>query len=371
MMPLFKMSGLFLFVLMSLLACEPEGVDETGDPKNLTIEIEVLEDGSGKVTVQAAALNTVTYQFYIGVSEVPEEENVSGSFEFTFTRSGTYTIEIRAYGESGRYIKELREVAVQVGKEVSVNDGFMSPLEYAGYNLIWQDEFEGSSVSSTNWKFELGNGCPNCGWGNNELQYYRRENTSVSEGVLTIEARKENYQGSLYTSSRLVTKGLHSFQYGRMDIRALLPQGQGLWPAIWMLGDSFDSTGWPECGEIDIMEMVGGQGKENTVHGTIHWGDSGNHASTGNSYQLNSGTFGDEYHVFSIIWDQSVLIWLVNDQEYYRVSLSPSGMSEFHEKFFFILNVAVGGDWPGSPDATTVFPQKMKVDYVRVFQKQN
>ena len=353
------------------MACKPDNPINNEDPRDLAVEVTVAEDGSGLVTVQASAINTVSYEFYLGDATTAAEKNQSGFFQYTFNRTGTYSIAVRAYGLSGRYIREDRQVSVDVGKQIDTDQGYLSPLSWPGYDLVWQDEFDGNTVNAENWIFEIGTGCPNCGWGNNELQYYRRENTKVAEGVLTIEARKENYQGSLYTSSRLITRGLQSFQYGRMDIRALLPAGQGLWPAIWMLGNNLTQVGWPESGEIDIMEMVGGQGRENTVHGTIHWGDQGNHASTGGGYSLSTGTFGDEYHVFSIIWDQSSLIWLVNDREYYRVSISPAEMTEFHQKFFFILNVAVGGNWPGSPDQTTVFPQRMKVDYVRVFQKQN
>ena len=150
-----------------------------------------------------------------------------------------------------------------------------------------------------------------------------------------------------------------------------MPKGQGIWPALWMLGNNINSAGWPECGEIDIMEMIGGIGKDNITHGTIHWGVDGNHASSGGKYSLQSGIMADEYHVFSIIWDESSIVWLMNDQKFYTVSIAPASMSEFHQQFFFIMNLAVGGNWPGSPDSSTVFPQKMKVDYVRVFQKQN
>ena len=245
--------------------------------------------------------------------------------------------------------------------------GYESPISYPGYTLAWQDEFDGATVNKNDWTFEIGRG--NNGWGNQELQYYREENTSIADGNLVIEAKQESFSGSDYTSSRLITLNKQSFQYGRIDIRAVLPKGQGLWPALWMLGANFPSVGWPACGEIDIMEMVGGNGKENTVHGTVHWDNNGSYANYGGSTTKSSGTFSDAYHVFSILWDETAIRWLVDDIEYHVIDITPASLSEFRQDFFFILNVAVGGTWPGSPDATTTFPQMMVVDYVRVFDK--
>jgi len=340
------------------------------DPRDLTILIIVGEDGSGLVSIKASAINATLYSLYIDSGEDPVEENISGNFEYTFVRSGIYQIAVRAYGLSGKYMLESKQVIVDLEKDVSVDDGYISNVSHEGYDLVWNDEFEGNTVKQNNWVFEIGTGCPNCGWGNNELEYYRKENASVEDGVLTIEAKEERFQGNDYTSARMITKNLKSFKYGRVDIRALLPWGQGIWPALWMLGDNINSVGWPECGEIDIMEMIGGGGRDKTSHGTIHWGIDGNHASTGNSYSLQTGTFADEYHVFSIIWTESSISWFLNDQEFYTVDITSANMSEFHQEFFFIMNVAVGGNWPGNPDSSTVFPQKMKVDYIRVFQKQ-
>lgn len=345
-----------------------------GDPKNLIIEILSINKETGEVSIQANAENAVQYHFYLGESENPEEINVTGLFEYTFEEEGEYTIVIRAYGESGRYLKESKQISLTSEEEpdpVPLSKGYFTPLEYEGYTLIWQDEFNGNSLDTEVWDFEIGDGCPNlCGWGNNELEYYRTQNTTVADSVLSITAKEESFGGRNYTSSRIITQGNKSFQYGRIDIRALLPEGQGLWPALWMLGENISSVGWPRCGEIDIMEMIGGDGRENQVHGTVHWDDGGNHANYGQSYTLPSETFTDAYHVFTIIWDESFIKWYVNDQLYNEISITDSGMSEFHQPFFFIFNVAVGGTWPGNPDATTKFPQTMKVDYVRVFQEE-
>lgn len=242
-------------------------------------------------------------------------------------------------------------------------NGYITPDSYTGYDLVWRDEFDGTSINGSNWVHEEGAS----GWGNNELQNYtaRPENSYVSNGRLVIVAKKENFGGAAYTSARMKTQGLKEFQYGRIDIRAKLPSGQGIWPALWMLGDDIATVGWPKCGEIDIMEIIGSE--PSTVHGTIHWDENG-HSSYGNPKTLDEGIFADEFHVFSIIWDSQQIRWLLDDQQFNVVDITQAGLSEFHHEFFFIFNIAVGGNWPGNPDATTVFPQQMEVDYVRVFQ---
>jgi len=249
--------------------------------------------------------------------------------------------------------------------------GATSPTSYPGMSLVWEEEFEGSELNEQDWIFETGTG--DNGWGNNELQFYRRENTRLVDGNLVITAKREDFGGSPYTSSRIITKGRQSFQYGRIDIRAALPEGQGMWPALWLLGENFNSVGWPACGEIDIMEKVGGTGRENTIHGTAHWQDPSannvlNHAEFGNSTNLSSNTT-DEYHVYSIEWTANSIMWYVDGNQYHSIDTSPADLSEFREEFFFIINVAVGGNWPGSPSPLTVFPQHLIVDYIRVFQE--
>lgn len=240
-------------------------------------------------------------------------------------------------------------------------DGYITPEEYTGWTKIWADEFEGTQINSSNWTHELGDH----GWGNNELQNYTNssENSYVSDGKLFIEAKKV---GSGYTSARMITANKFDFVHGRVDIRAQLPKGQGVWPALWMLGANFFDIGWPQCGEIDIMEIVGHE--PDNLHGTIHWDQNG-HASFGGSTKLSDGDFSDEFHVFTIIWDNQDIEWYLDDLQYHNADVSPAALSEFHKNFFFIFNVAVGGNWPGSPDGSTVFPQQMIVDYIRVFQQ--
>jgi hypothetical protein len=253
----------------------------------------------------------------------------------------------------------------EIGSEPSF-EGYESPLEYDGYELVWQDEFEADHLSD-DYTFEIGTGSN--GWGNNESQYYREENTRLDQGYLVIQAKKENFQGREYTSSRIITEGKKEFKYGRFDIRARMPFGQGIWPAIWMLGANFRQVGWPFCGEIDIMEMIGGQGREATVHGTVHWQSNEGYANFGHSRTLQDRTLADQFHVFSIIWDENRIEWLIDNQSYGAIDIRPSHLDEFREKFFFIFNVAVGGNWPQYPDETTTFPQEMWIDYVRVFQQ--
>ena len=245
--------------------------------------------------------------------------------------------------------------------------GFASPTSYPGMTLIWQDEFDGKSLDLSSWTHETGKG--DNGWGNNELQHYRSQNTSVEREHLIITAKEESFSGSEYTSLRIITENKKQFRYGRIDIRAVMPKGQGLWPALWMLGSNFRTVGWPACGEIDIMEMIGGQGREKTVHGTVHWQQDGNRAQFGGEYSLAAGTLSDQFHVYSIEWDAGSIRWFIDNKQYHVIDTTPEQLDEFRRSFFLIFNVAVGGDWPGSPNDSTSFPQHMIVDYVRVFQK--
>lgn len=250
----------------------------------------------------------------------------------------------------------------------SDNDGYISPESYAGYQLVWQDEFAGTAIDGNSWTFEEGGH----GWGNAELQYYtkRAENAYLANGKLVIEARRENYSGSTYTSARLTTQGKREFMFGRIDIRAKLPKGQGIWPALWMLGDDFKTVGWPACGEIDIMEVLGHE--PNKTYGTIHWGNQGASSSqkTTGSLTLKQDDFSQKYYVFSLVWRQNRLEWYVDDVLFFTTTnQNVAGSYPFNKPFFFIFNVAVGGNWPGAPNASTTFPQQMQVDYVRVFQQ--
>lgn len=249
------------------------------------------------------------------------------------------------------------------------NKGYTTPLTYPGYTLVWNDEFSLNSLDLSVWNQETGTGSG--GWGNNELETYTNslKNSFVSNGNLIIEARRENIGASNYSSARMTTQNKKVFKFGRIDMRAKLPVGKGIWPALWMLGTNISSAGWPACGEIDIMELIGTT--PSTVYGTLHWGSIGGaHVSKGANYKLLSGDYSKEFHVFSIIWGENYIQWLVDDQKYLDISISDLGVAPypFNANQFFIFNVAVGGNWPGPPDNNTEFPQRMFVDYVRVFQ---
>lgn len=229
------------------------------------------------------------------------------------------------------------------------------------WNLVWSDEFDSASISKSNWMYDTGGG----GWGNGELEYYtdRPENSSISNGNLLIVARKESYSGSSYTSARLKTQGLKSFTYGKIEARIKLPVGQGLWPAFWLLGSDISQVNWPQCGEIDIMEHINA---EANIYGTMHWDNNGYVSYGGKTTTDNVG----RYHIYSIEWSADAIKWFLDGNQYWEGNISNNinGTDEFHLPFFIILNVAVGGRWPGSPDSTTYFPNTMFVDYVRVYQ---
>ncbi len=229
-------------------------------------------------------------------------------------------------------------------------------------SLIWADEFDGAGLDSTRWNIEVND----YGGGNNELQYYtdRQENVKVQDGKLVITALKENYLTREYTSARINSKYKGDWKYGRIEAMIRLPEGQGMWPAFWMLPTEQVYGGWPNSGEIDIMELVGHE--PSTVHGTLHYGPP--RQFTGGSYTLPSGKFSDDFHVFSIQWNPDSINWFVDGILYSTKNAdSVTQWLPFREKFHVILNLAVGGNWPGSPDGTTVFPQTMEVEYVRVY----
>lgn len=239
---------------------------------------------------------------------------------------------------------------------------------------VWADEFDGDAVDPARWSFQIGDGCPNCGWGNGELQYYREENATVSGGVLVITAREENFGGYAYTSARMRTINKGDWLYGRVEVSAKMPTGQGLWPAIWMMPTESVYGGWAASGEIDIMELRGNE--PSVVYGTLHYGGSfPNNTGSGDSYRLPAGDFSQAFHEFALEWDPWEIRWYVDDSLYQTqrswFTANASYPAPFDELFHLILNVAVGGNFGGDPDASTVFPQTMEIDYARVFRAVN
>jgi beta-glucanase (GH16 family) len=235
------------------------------------------------------------------------------------------------------------------------------------YVLVWQDEFNETSLNTNAWNYDLGNGCPNlCGWGNNELEYYTEENVSFNDGKLVITAKEESISGYNFSSAKIHTRNKQTFTYGKFEARIKLPTGQGIWPAFWLLFNDPTYGGWPTSGEIDIAELVGHE--PDVVHGTIHYGG----ATKGGQFDLPIEDFSDGFHTFSVEWDSTKILWFVDSIQY--AGITKYGIDQgfnwpFDHPFYIIFNLAVGGNWPGSPNNTTSFPQTMEIDWVRVYQK--
>jgi beta-glucanase (GH16 family) len=251
-----------------------------------------------------------------------------------------------------------------------------TPPSRANRTLVWSDEFNASNdspIDSSKWLLETGGN----GWGNQELEYYtaRPQNAFQQDGNLVIKVLEEKYTGPdgvtrNYTSARLKTQGKFSQKYGRFEARIKIPYGQGIWPAFWMLGEDIEKKGWPKCGEIDIMENIGKE--PSTVHGTIHGPGYSGGKGIGGPFELPAGQrFADDFHVFAVEWEPKAIRFYVDDHLY--TTRTPADLPQgakwvYKHPFFILLNVAVGGGWPGNPDSSTLFPQTMLVDYVRVYR---
>ncbi|NNE26147.1 MAG: family 16 glycosylhydrolase [Saprospiraceae bacterium] len=396
------MIRLTLFFVLILLSCSSEGedpmpmdntlpvfsmesitVDEGNQDKSIFVSLRLSKswtkpvsvvlksvDGTAVAGEDFEAVRDEVIEFAVGSRQ--ENLRINLLADEQWEEDEAFTVEIVSISEataSNNTVSIIIENDDILG-QFDLPGGYSTPDEYVGMNLIWRDEFDGTELDQSKWTYEIGNGAS--GWGNNELQYYTSENTIMYEGNLVIQARDEFFAGFNYTSSRIITENKFEFTHGRVDIRAVLPEGQGIWPAFWMLGENIRSVGWPRCGEIDIMEIVGHEpGK---LHGTVHYSDpNGNRIMAGHSISLpNNAKFSSAYHVFSIVWEEDSIKWFLDDQQFHSVSRQSVGNQNpypFNDPFFFIFNTAVGGNWPGSPDSTTSFPQNMIIDYIRVFQE--
>lgn len=328
----------------------------------LTVDIEGVE-------------STPMIKVYDGEKEIDSKEGNSVQFELS---SGSYTLEATADG----YEVETREVAID-GSDEAIS---FTLSELSEWTLVWSDEFDEPTVDTFNWTRQK----ITAGTFNNEWQEYTDspENCYIQmdadgdDGEMVIEAKYNGngFAEGNFTSARMITNEKVEYQYGKIAAKIKVPEGQGIWPAFWMLGTNISETGgdtdWPWCGEIDIMEKIGGTDhKESTVHGTIHyakdedapWPDCYDYI--GESKTI-SEYLSKDYHVYEIEWNADTIIWRLDGEEYHRVDISSSEFDEFRQEFYMILNVAVGGDWPGYPDETTSFPQKMHIDWVRVYKNQ-
>lgn len=248
-----------------------------------------------------------------------------------------------------------------LGLLISTTIGFSQQTKR---KLVWEENFNGTTLSEKAWNFELGNGCPNnCGWGNNEKQLYTDKNHTLKDGNLIITVKKE---GDQYTSTRITTAGKKEFQYGRMEARAKIPTGKGIWPAFWMLGSNISKVGWPKSGEIDILEYVGREPHQ--VYTTLHTQDS--HGNSVNSKKTEVKNIEEGFHVYAIEWTKDKIEFFVDDKSIY--TFQPENKNEdvwpFNQPFYFILNTAVGGNFGGHEVDDSIFPQQFVIDYVRVYQ---
>jgi beta-glucanase (GH16 family) len=242
-----------------------------------------------------------------------------------------------------------------------------------GWELVWSDEFDGDTINPANWTYDIGG----WGWGNGEAQYYtdRPENARVENGLLVIESRQEKYEDKYYTSARLITQGLQAFQYGRIEARIKVPEGAGLWPAFWMLGNDFNrnpddpvDSNWPHVGEVDIMEYVGRE--PDLIMGTAH-GPGYSGAGGLGRWNRQDYDIADEFHTYAVEWSENEISWFYDGEPYYTLTPEIVGDREwvFNKKFFLLLNLAVGGQLAGTIGLDTRFPANLYVDYVRVYQR--
>ncbi|WPR73014.1 glycoside hydrolase family 16 protein [Flavobacterium sp. NG2] len=229
--------------------------------------------------------------------------------------------------------------------------------------LVWEEDFKTKELNNKNWNIELGDGCPNCGWGNNERQLYTNENHTLVNGKLVITAKKE---GDKYSSTRITTKGKKEFQYGYIEAKAKLPIGHGIWPAFWMLGANIDQVGWPKCGEIDILEYVGKEPK--MVFTSLHTQDS--HGNTVNTKKTSIDNIEEGYHLYAIDWTKEKIDFFVDNTLVY--TFNPINKTEaiwpYNQPFYLIINMAIGGSFGGPEVDDTIFPQDFCIDYIKVYQ---
>jgi hypothetical protein len=329
-------------------------------PSNLSLAITLVGadannpngDGSGVIKCVASATDAVKYSFKFGNGD--EIISTNGTAEYTYKERGinTYSVYVYAYSKTENYINTFQQIKIIVERP-----------EFK--NLVFFDEFDvEGSPDDLKWGYDIGRG--NNGWGNGEKQYYtkRRENVIVEDGMLKIIAKKENYEGAEYTSTRMLTQGKFDFTYGKVEVRAKLPIGEGTWPAIWMLGSNIGTAGWPGCGEIDIMEHWGHN--QNTVQSAMHTPSSfGNTTNHGAQYLADVST---EFHVYSVEWDDEEIVFAVDNKVHYTYNpaVKNSETWPYTSNQFLILNVALGGSWFSiDPNFTS---STMEIDYVRVYQ---
>ncbi len=335
----------FLFVLL-MSSCTKSNTDAAVVPANLMVYATPSTDGGGVVNFSATADNAVAYTFNFGTGDSTTNYTGNAIYQFTTSGTNTYTVTVTAKSSTGVAITKSVDVAVYVAG----NSG----------KLVWADEFNSDGLpDTTKWGYDIGAG----GWGNGELQYYTNSsaNAYLKGGSLFVKAIKQSYNGSNYTSARLITKNKFAFMYGRVDVRAKLPIEAGTWPAIWMLGSNIDAVGWPNCGEIDIMEQKGFE--PNKILGTLHYPGHFGGGGVGSATVITDAAA--TFHTYSLVWSPATIKILVDNQAFFTFANNAS--VPFNQNFFMILNVAMGGSLGGTVGASFT-SAAMEVDYVRVYK---
>lgn len=344
-----KNAVILLCSFLILTSCKKGGSNGGGTstaPTNLVVTGTPSTDGSGNVAFTATADNAVTFAYEFGDGGIATVPTGSTTYKYTLVGSNTYTVTVTATSNSGGTLKKSIQVTVNV---VAGTPG-----------LVWSEEFNTDGAPDpTKWGYDLGGG----GWGNNEQEYYtsRPENAVVLNGTLKITAKKESYNGSNYTSARLLSKDKFSFKYGKIEIRAKLPAGGGTWPAIWMLGNNVGTAGWPACGEIDIMEHVGNQ--LNKIYGTLH--HPGHSGANGDGSTIIIPDATTAFHNYILEWSATTIKIYVDTQLYF--TFNNTANLPFNQNFFIILNVAMGGGFGGAIDPA-FSSASLDIDYIRVYQ---
>ncbi|WP_304197696.1 glycoside hydrolase family 16 protein [Flavobacterium alvei] len=347
-----KIVALPTLIFVALFSCSSGDSGDKNTPGNtstVVINTEIVGittqlpngNGTGMVKFNVSPNNATSYKIVFGDGETLE--TTTATFTHTYTSSGTKTYEVQVTAFDGlKYFSATKSIVV-----------YVAPTE------VWGDEFDvDGAPNSSKWGYDLGAG----GWGNNEPQYYtnRLDNAIVQGGVLKIITKKETYSGSSYTSARLLSKGKFSFKYGKVEFRAKMPSGGGTWPALWMLGDNIDTASWPACGEIDVMEHLGNQ--MNKIYGTLHYpGHSGATADGSTTMISNADT---EFHLYSVDWRADYIKFYVDNQLFKTFANTAS--TPFNDKFFLIINCAIGGNFGGTIDPNFV-SSTFEIDYVRVY----
>ena len=328
-------------------------------------------DASVTSTDSVTSASTETLSSSSGKVDEPTEPTQTSSSSVTSASSVTLSSSSGKVGEPAEPPQASSSSVTSASSVTLSSCSVTLPESSSGESpYLWNDEFDGTVIDTSKWTFEIGTG--SSGWGNNEKEYYtgRKENAYVQDGILHIRANKEDYEGSGYTSARMITKGKFTFTYGTVEARIALPVGKGIWPAFWMLGENIDKVSWPACGEIDIIEAIN---DESIVYGTHHWQYEGQHASYGNNTSDFHGAKKElditQFHTYKLTWDEKLIAMYVDDFKYHEMSIEDNagGTEAFHKPQFFLLNVAVGGNWPGFEIDDTQFPNEMLVDYIRVY----